>query len=78
MSLMMVIFRFFNTFVNAVFWYLFNDIISEHLLARFMSWFRLVSTLAVFKTYGRECFFLRNYWYFFMVGVSMGAYIDLV
>ncbi len=39
----MVAFSFFNTFLNSVFWYLFNDVVPEHLLARFMSWFRLVS-----------------------------------
>jgi len=43
---MMVIYSFFNTFVNSVFWYLFNDVVPEHLLARFMSWFRIVSMLA--------------------------------
>jgi maltose/moltooligosaccharide transporter len=39
----MVLFSFFNTFVNSVFWYLFNDVVPEALLARFMSWFRMVS-----------------------------------
>jgi MFS family permease len=39
----MVCFSFFNSFVGAVFWYLFNDVVPEHLLARFMSLFRLVS-----------------------------------
>ncbi|MGB8355385.1 MAG: MFS transporter [Chthoniobacteraceae bacterium] len=39
----MALFSFFNTFVNSVFWYLFNDVVPEHLLARFMSWFRMVS-----------------------------------
>jgi len=42
-AILMVVFSFFNTFVNAVYWYLFNDVVPEHLLARFMSWFRLVS-----------------------------------
>ena len=46
MSLVLVAFTVFNTFVNSVFWYLFNDVVPEHLLARFMSWFRLVSTLS--------------------------------
>jgi Na+/melibiose symporter-like transporter len=36
------LFSFFNTFVNSVFWYLFNDVVPETLLARFMSWFRVV------------------------------------
>jgi len=43
---MLACFSFFNTFVNTVFWYLFNDVVPEHLLARFMSWFRLVSQLS--------------------------------
>ena len=41
----MVCFTFFNSFVGSVFWYLFNDVVPEHLLARFMSLFRLVSLL---------------------------------
>ena len=45
-AVMMIIFSFFNTFVNAVFWYLFNDVVPENLLARFMSWFRIVTMLA--------------------------------
>jgi len=45
-GIMMVAFSFFNTFVNSVFWYLFNDVVPEHLLARFMSWFRIVSMIA--------------------------------
>jgi len=43
---MMVMFSIVNTFANSVFWYLFNDVVPEHLLARFMSWFRLVITLS--------------------------------
>lgn len=45
-AFMMVIYSFFNTFVNSVFWYLFNDVVPEKLLARFMSWFRIVSMIA--------------------------------
>ena len=45
-AFMMIIYSFFNTFVNSVFWYLFNDVVPEKLLARFMSWFRIVSMLA--------------------------------
>lgn len=41
-ALLLIVFTFFNSFVNSVFWYLFNDVVPEHLLARFMSWFRLV------------------------------------
>ena len=43
MGTMMTLFSFFNTFVNSVFWYLFNDVVPEEFLARFMSWFRMVS-----------------------------------
>lgn len=43
----MILFSLFNSVVNAVFWYLFNDVVPEVLLARFMSWFRIVGTLAV-------------------------------
>ncbi len=42
-GLAMILFSFFNTFVNSVFWYLFNDVVPDSLLARFMSWFRIVS-----------------------------------
>jgi MFS family permease len=43
MGTAMTLFSFFNTFVNSVFWYLFNDVVPEQFLARFMSWFRMVS-----------------------------------
>ena len=43
MGVMMTLFSFFNTFVNSVFWYLFNDVVPEPLMARFMSWFRMAS-----------------------------------
>lgn len=130
-GVMMVIFSFFNTFVNSVFWYLFNDVIPDHLLARFMSWFRLVSTMAgsmyaffvfkyaeshmheiyiggailytlgfgmmclkvkegkyppppeyvdgqggvlsAFKTYGKECFSIKHYWWVFLTSMAIGA-----
>lgn len=39
-------FELFNIFVSTVYWYLFNDIVPEHMLGRFMSLFRLVGTLA--------------------------------
>ena len=42
-GVLFALFSFFNTFVNSVFWYLFNDVVPEVLLARFMSWFRLIS-----------------------------------
>ncbi len=40
-AVLLMLFTFFNTFVNSVFWYLFNDVVPEVLLARFMSWFRV-------------------------------------
>jgi len=40
------IFHFFNMFVGSVYWYVFNDVIPEQFLARFMAYFRLVGTLA--------------------------------
>ncbi|MDD2707995.1 MAG: MFS transporter [Verrucomicrobiae bacterium] len=42
----MVSFTFFNDFVGSVFWYLFNDVVPEMFLARFMSMFRVVGILA--------------------------------
>lgn len=38
-------YEFFNMFVNTVYWYLFNDIVPEQWMGRFMGWFRLVGTL---------------------------------
>lgn len=46
LGVLLVTFTFFNTFVTSTFWYLFNDVVPEHLLARFMSWFRVVGTLS--------------------------------
>ncbi|MFT3785850.1 MAG: MFS transporter [Tepidisphaeraceae bacterium] len=46
-ALAMVLFSFFNTFVNSVFWYLFNDVVPERMLARFMSWLRIVTLTSV-------------------------------
>jgi MFS family permease len=46
MGVMLAVFTVFNTFVTSVFWYLFNDVVPEYLLARFMSWFRMVSLMA--------------------------------
>ncbi|NNM88337.1 MAG: hypothetical protein HKL95_07435 [Phycisphaerae bacterium] len=53
LGMILVGFSFFNTFVNTTFWYLFNDVIPPHLLARFMSWFRFVGILcgAVYNFY---------------------------
>jgi maltose/moltooligosaccharide transporter len=46
LGLLLVLFSFFNTFVNSTFWYLFNDVVPVPLLARFMSWFRTISMLS--------------------------------
>lgn len=43
---LLLIFTLFNVLGTTSFWYLFNDVVPEHLLARFMSWFRIISTLA--------------------------------
>ncbi len=41
-------FQFFNMFVNSVYWYLFNDVVPEALLGRFVGLFRVVGSLANF------------------------------
>ncbi|HEX4123120.1 MAG TPA: MFS transporter [Tepidisphaeraceae bacterium] len=46
LGILLVTFTFFNTFVTTTFWYLFNDVVPEVLLARFMSWFRVFGTLS--------------------------------
>lgn len=38
-------FDLFNMFVNTVYWYLFNDVVPPEMMGRFMSYFRIVSTL---------------------------------
>ena len=43
---MVVLFSVFNTFANSTFWYLFNDVVPEELLARFMSWFRVIGLIS--------------------------------
>ena len=70
-GIMMAIFSFFNTFVNSVSWYLFNDVVPEHLLARFMSWFRVVSTMAA-SAYG---FFLYEHGATHATEIFIGASI---
>ena len=50
-------FDLFNMFVNTVYWYLFNDIVPEEWMGRFMGWFRLVGTL----TSAAYNFFLFRY-----------------
>jgi Na+/melibiose symporter-like transporter len=42
MGVMLIAFTFFNSFVTSVFWYLFNDVVPEEFLARFMSLFRMM------------------------------------
>jgi hypothetical protein len=42
-GVLLAAFTFFNSFLTSVFWYLFNDVVPEHLLARFMSWFRTIN-----------------------------------
>ena len=122
-------FDFANTFVGTVYYYLFNDVVPERFLSRFLSLFRMVGILAgmiyskwifpqsldhfrlIFvaggiayvigfllmclfvkegeyppppgivghqtglwakmKTYGRECFTHRFYWYFFLTSTCM-------
>ena len=39
-------FRFFDLFVNTVYWYLFNDVVPAAFLGRFLALFRVVGTLA--------------------------------
>lgn len=70
-GLMMTFFSVFNSFVNAVFWYLFNDVIPEQLLARFMSWFRVVSMLSA-SVYG---FFIMPFAESHMLHIFIGAAI---
>ena len=38
-------FDLFNMFVSTVYWYLFNDVVPQELMGRFMGYFRLVSTI---------------------------------
>ena len=42
----MVCFQFFNLFVTSVYYYLFNDVVPQAYLARFMALFRIVGTCA--------------------------------
>jgi hypothetical protein len=41
----MVGFKFFDMFVNSVFWYLFNDVVPHNFLGRFLGLFRIVSNM---------------------------------
>jgi len=70
----MLMFQFFNMFVNSVFWYLFNDVVPAQFLGRFMGSFRIVGVGAgalynyfVFKyaeTHMREIFVGASLLYF--------------
>ena len=132
MGVLLVCFNFFNMFVTSVYYYLFNDVVPQAFLARFMSLFKMVSIgawsfynyfifkyanthmaeiflagallyllafavmcwkvkegeypppplnvdnqsglVSSIKTYARECFTHRFYWYFFLASAfySMG------
>lgn len=39
----LLVFKFFDIFVSCIFWYFFNDVVPERLMARFVSWFRIVN-----------------------------------
>jgi len=43
-AVFLIMFQFFNMFVNSVFWYLFNDVVPPQFLARFMGLFKIVGT----------------------------------
>jgi MFS family permease len=45
-GLFMVGFQFFNMFVGSVYWYLFNDVVPDHLIGQFLGLFRVVGGLA--------------------------------
>ena len=47
---LLVAFTFFNTIFTSMYWYLFRDVVPENVLARFMSWFRVIS-LVTFGMY---------------------------
>jgi MFS family permease len=46
LALFMVLFQFFNMFIASVYYYLFNDVVPEAYLSRFMSLFRVIGTAA--------------------------------
>lgn len=45
-GLLVVGFRFFELFVNTVFWYLFNDVVPVAFMGRFLAFFRIAGSLA--------------------------------
>ena len=46
LAIFAALFDFFSMFVNTVYWYLFNDIVPQEFMGRFMAWFKLVGNLA--------------------------------
>jgi hypothetical protein len=62
-------FNLFNMFVSSVYWYLFNDVVPEQFLGRFMSWFRLVST----ASYTLYNFFIYQYALSYTRTIYIGA-----
>ena len=45
-SVLLICFQFFNLFITSVYYYLFNDVVPQAYLARFMALFRVVGSLA--------------------------------
>jgi len=43
---LVICFRFFELFVNTVFWYLFNDVVPSAVMGRFVAFFRMVGAVA--------------------------------
>ena len=48
LGVVLVAYRFFNYFTATVFYYLFNDVVPEHFLGRFMTGFRAFAVIATF------------------------------
>jgi MFS family permease len=48
LGVVLVIYRFFNFFTTTIFYYLFNDVVPEHFLGRFMTGFRAFAVVAQF------------------------------
>lgn len=76
----LICFRFFELFVNTVYWYLFNDVVPTAFMGRFLGFFRVVGSLAgAFFN-----FFLFQYseshtsWIFFGVAILYGVAFTLM
>ncbi|MEI8244200.1 MAG: MFS transporter [Lentisphaerota bacterium] len=79
-AIFLIMFQFFNMFVNSVFWYLFNDVVPAQFLARFMGLLRIVGTGAgalynffIFKyaeSHMREIFIGASVLYFVGFGIA--------